>query len=68
MYFIKLVLIKGLEFVFPKGSYPEVVCIAPNGQYLVSGSADGLIEVWDLETGSLMNVSYQQQVVSLLGL
>lgn len=55
--------IRGPSVQFPKGTYPEVVCVSPNGQYVVSGSADGLIEVWDMEKGCLRSeLSYQKHV------
>lgn len=58
--------IRGPSVRFPNGTYPEVVCISPNGQYVVSGSFDGLIEVWDLEEGGLkLDLPYQKQVVFL---
>lgn len=40
-----------------------MVCVSPNGQYVVSGSLDGLIEVWDMEKGVLkMDLAYQKEV------
>ena len=45
---------------FPKGSYPETVCFSSDGEFLVSGSSDGLVEVYDPKTGKLaMSFSYQ---------
>ena len=54
---------KGNFIQFPKGSYAEAVAISPNGQYLVSGSVDGLIEVWDLDKGCIREeLAYQKNV------
>lgn len=55
--------VKGNVIQFPKGSYAEVVAVSPNGQYLVTGSVDGLIEVWDLDKGTLREeLAYQKNV------
>ena len=55
--------VKGNVIQFPKGSYAEAVAISPNGQYIVSGSVDGLIEVWDLDKGCLREeLAYQKNV------
>ena len=41
--------------------------MSPNGQYVVSGSVDGLIEVWDMEKGSLrQELPYQKNVCYLV--
>lgn len=54
---------QGASIQFPEKTYPEVVCVSPNGQYVVSGSLDGLIEVWDIEKGVLkMDLAYQKEV------
>ena len=41
--------------------------MSPNGQYFVTGSVDGLIEVWDLEKGVIRSeLVYQKEVEFVL--
>ena len=45
---------------FPKGSHAHVAAFAPGGQLLLSGSTDGFIEAWNVDTGKLdKDLAYQ---------